>query len=136
MRQIMVSLAVTAAACAAAGCVTTDATSPSSHPKLDSANVRHMVQALKQQLHPCWQRPPGVTGAGADAPRAVVRFTLNPDGSLASEPVVVGSYRDPSRVVAKAALAAVKRCQPFRLPPNLYQFWQDVEANMVADDPT
>jgi TPR repeat protein len=104
-------------------------------PKLDSADLRYLLQVLRKQLYGCWNRPAGVSGAGADAPSAIVRFKLKQDGSLAGEPVVVGSHADPSQAVAKTALAAVKRCQPLRLPPNLYEFWKEVEINFVANAP-
>jgi len=104
-------------------------------PKLDSADLRYLLQVLRKQLYGCWNRPAGVSGAGADAPSAIVRFKLKQDGSLAGEPMVVGSHADPSQAVAKTALAAVKRCQPLRLPPNLYEFWKEVEVNFVANAP-
>jgi hypothetical protein len=137
MRQIMLSLAVAAAVCAAASCA-----APLSNdgirnddPKLDSADLRYLLQVLRKQLYGCWNRPAGVSGAGADAPSAIVRFRLKQDGTLAGEPVVVGSHADPSQAVAKTALAAVKRCQPLRLPPNLYEFWTEVEVNFIANAP-
>jgi len=103
--------------------------------KLDSADLRYLLQVLRKQLYGCWNRPAGVSGADADAPSATVRFKLKQDGSLAGEPMVVGSHADPSQAVAKTALAAVKRCQPLRLPPNLYEFWKEVEINFVANAP-
>ena len=151
MRQIMLSLTVAAAVCVAATAAA-DAAPPSNagarngsdfwaysvrndSPKLDSADLRYLLQALRKQLYGCWKRSAGVSGAGADAPGAVVRFKLKQDGSLAGEPVVVGSQADPSHAVAKSALAAVKRCQPLKLPPNLYEFWEEVEVNFVASAP-
>ena len=104
-------------------------------PKLDSADLQDVMQVLRKQIYVCWKPPAGVSGAGADAPTAIVKFKLKQDGSLVGEPVVVGSHADPSQAVAKTALAAVKRCQPFRLPPNRYEFWKEVEINFVANAP-
>jgi hypothetical protein len=129
----MLSLAVAAAVCAAAMAATAQVRNDS--PKLDSADLRYLLQVLKKQIGGCWNPPPAVSGAGADAPSAIVKFKLKQDGSLAGEPVVVGSHADPSQVVAKTALAAVKRCQPFRLPPNLYEFWKEMEIDFVAHAP-
>jgi TonB family protein len=145
MRQITLSLTVAAAVCAA--CTHYTPTSerdrsdfwPSSvrndSRKLDSTDPRYLVPVLRKQLYGCWNRPPGVSGIGADAPSAIVRFKLKRDGSLAGAPVVVGSHADPSQAVAKTALAAVRRCQPFSLPPNLYEFWEEVEVNFVTNAP-
>jgi hypothetical protein len=103
-----------------------------SDPKPDPADVQHFLQAFEKQLGRCWKTP---DGAGADAPSAIVRFKLKQDGSLAGEPVLARSHSDPSGAVGKSALAAVKRCQPFRLPPNLYKFWENVEVNFVGNGP-
>jgi hypothetical protein len=101
--------------------------------RIETGGAAPLIEAttIKSSCRFGWPR----TDAGADAPSAIVKFKLKQDGSLAGEPVVVGSHADPSQAVAKTALAAVKRCQPFRLPPNLYEFWKEVEINFVANAP-
>ena len=107
----------------------------SSRPKVDPADLRYLLQALRNQISRCWNWSAPVSGADAEVPSASVRFKLKQDGSLAGEPVVVRSHADPSQAVAKTALAAVKRCQPFKLPPNQYEFWQEVQVNFVTNAP-
>jgi hypothetical protein len=132
MRQIMLNLTVAAAVCAAAAAADAGSVRNGSDPKPDPADVQYMLQAFKKQLGRCWKT---TDGAGADVPSATVKFGLKHDGSLAGEPVLTRSHADPSGAVAKSALAAVKRCQPFRLAPNLYVFWEDVEVNFVGNGP-
>src|SRR5215470_8918262 len=42
-------------------------------------------------------------------------MTLNQDGSLAGEPILVNSGSSPSQAAARSALLAIRRCQPFKL---------------------
>jgi TonB family protein len=98
--------------------------------KLDPASPQYVARALMIQVHACWHLPAGLKEArpSDEAPNAVVRFKLNRDGTLDGEPVLVSTQADPSRAVARSALAAVKRCQPLRLPPDRYEIWQEVEV--------
>jgi hypothetical protein len=62
----------------------------------------------------------------------MIRITLNQDGSLAGEPVLVNSGSGPSQAAAGSALLAIRRCQPFKLPPAKYNLWKDVEIRFDA----
>jgi outer membrane biosynthesis protein TonB len=86
------------------------------------------IAMLRAQLYSCWNPPVGVVEAKDLV--VTVRFSLNRDGSLASEPMVVNRGRNALfQIAAEAATRAVRRCQPFRLPVSKYEAWQDVEVN-------
>lgn len=107
------------------------ATGTASH--LSQSELDRIRAMLKQQLDPCWNLPAGA----ADAKNIVVkvRFSLNRDGSLASQPVVVTQGSGPTfQVFAESALKAVRNCSPLRLPAAEYEFWQDLEVNFDPAD--
>jgi colicin import membrane protein len=89
----------------------------------DTQRVR---AALMRQLIACWLPPPGSIGANVTV---AVRFTLNRDGSLASEPVLVRTATGaPSQALAESALHAVRVCAPLKLPAAQYELWNEVEV--------
>jgi colicin import membrane protein len=59
-------------------------------------------------------------------------MTLNQDGSLAGEPVLVNSGSSPSQAAASSTLLAIRRCQPFKLPPAKYDLWKEVKIMFDA----
>ncbi len=87
--------------------------------------------AIYRQLKPRWSVP-----QGPDAEKLItqVRFSLNRDGTLSGEPVVVSqSGQTPANAAqvrrhAEQAIRAVKLAQPFILPPDLYAYWQTVTS--------
>jgi hypothetical protein len=62
-----------------------------------------------------------------------VTINLNPDGSLAGPPRIVGGGADPlSQIAAESAVRAVQICAPFDiLPPEKYQVWRVI--NFIFD---
>jgi len=62
----------------------------------------------------------------------IVRITLNQDGSLSGEPVLVNFGSGPSQAAAASALLAVGRCQPFKLPLAKYDLWKEMEIMFDA----
>ncbi|MGO4452090.1 hypothetical protein AB4Y96_24485 [Phyllobacterium sp. TAF24] len=59
----------------------------------------------------------------------IIRFKLTREGTIEGSPVVSGQGSN-SEVVAKAkerALQAVLRSQPFKLDPEKYDLWSNVE---------
>jgi colicin import membrane protein len=93
--------------------------------KIAVADVGDLVAALRAQIFACWAPP--VKPVRVNSPTVTVRITLNQDGSLSGEPVLVNSGNSPSQALAKSALLAVRRCQPFKLPAAKYELWQNVE---------
>ncbi len=81
---------------------------------------------IKSQLASCW-RLPGA-GGGTETPVVTLRWKLRPDGGLDGEPSVKSAPADAlGQAAADAALRAVRGCQPFRLPPESYEGWKDIE---------
>lgn len=87
-----------------------------------------LVAEIRRQLKPHWRSP---TGADVELLRTTVEVQLNKDGSLASEPRVVGqtgvnaSNRPQAELHKERALNAVRLAAPFKnLPAEYYGAWQ------------
>lgn len=82
---------------------------------------------IDTQLKPHWKPP-----SGADAELLITRLSvrLNQDGSLASDPEVIGqdgindSNRAQAKLHADRAIQAVRRAAPFNLPAAFYDGWK------------
>ena len=92
-----------------------------------SAREQDLLKGMiKSQLAQCW-RLPGA-GGGTEIPAVTLRWQLAPDGSLQGEPRVQNAPNDTlGGAAAESALRAVRGCQPFRLPPESYEGWRDIE---------
>lgn len=85
-----------------------------------------LLAQINQALTPCSKMPGG--GGGIDTPKVVVRWKLNPDGSMASEPQIVNPQSTPLfQIAADASINAVKNCSPLKLPPDKYVNWSTIE---------
>ena len=95
-----------------------------------------LAQAIRAQVQPCWNPPAG----GADVSKLVttLRLQFRKDGTVIGQPQVAGQNgvsgenQAYARQHAEAAKRAVLRCQPLQLPPDLYEFWKDIEFNFDA----
>lgn len=91
-----------------------------------------LFQAVARQLRPHW-RP--VDGADREKLVSKIRFRLNPDGSLAGRPTLVGQRgeTDANRTQAprhaENAIRAVQLAAPFDLPPEYYEAWKTVTVD-------
>jgi outer membrane biosynthesis protein TonB len=91
-----------------------------------------LVQAIRQQVKPCYVIPTG--GEGSDSIQTVLRLQFRKDGSTATPPSVVEqsgitvANRGYAKQMADAAKRAVLRCSPLDLPADLYEGgWEDIE---------
>ena len=86
--------------------------------------VEQALQNAARQVHSCY-RAPRVSSAGRQIVTRL-RVRLTPDGELSGLPILLGqsgvtpSNRTSAGPMAEAAIAAVLRCAPLRLPPDLY----------------
>jgi hypothetical protein len=98
-----------------------------------SLSQRDALGALiKEQLASCWSPPMGVNSNV----KPQVRMKLNPDGSLLAEPSVANSGSDAGfRSLAESAVRAVRRCAPFRIPPQYAPYYADWRDWNVVFDP-
>jgi hypothetical protein len=85
--------------------------------------------ALKAHMQKCWS----FSGGAGDLQnlKAVVRVSLRPNGALAAAPILLeasASAHGPKLV--EAALAAVRRCEPYSfLPATKYQEWKILDLH-------
>ena len=84
------------------------------------------IEALKARLYQCWNPPRGVREA--TALRVQVAINLNPDGTLAAPPRVIGGGFEPlAQIAAESAVRAVQICAPYDiLPPEKYHVWRSI----------
>lgn len=99
---------------------------------LGPAAISALNGAISRQLKPHWASPQGVD---VELLVTKVRFRLNPDGSLAGEPQVLGTTGQTAANAAQVkrhqeqAVRAVKLAAPFNLPEDLYNSWKVVTTN-------
>jgi hypothetical protein len=96
-----------------------------------------VIAAFRKHLKTCSILPAGV-GAGA---RVTLRIQLNPDGTLTRSPenphavgLVIG-LSEGSGPLFMAAMAAVRKCQPYKmLPPDQYEEWRTLDLAFTRDN--
>jgi len=109
---------------------------PRTPPSLDNRMTISEIDAVKRQIERCWNVPAGAK----DAKDLIVEIhvTLNPDGSVRGEPTIADQSRLSSdsffRAAAESARRAILLCQPFKLPPEKYSTWQDMDLRFNPKD--
>lgn len=90
-----------------------------------------LADAVARQLQPHWKP---VDGADREKLVSIVRWRLNPDGSLAGRPTLLRQtgITDANRAQAarhgENAIRAVQLAAPFRLPDEYYNGWKYISA--------
>lgn len=106
----------------------------SRRPRIEGAITSGEIEAIRRHFQGCWVLPEGLR----DVPEMVVRvrFSLSPDGSLRTNPIIVERSRMRSsdfRAMAESAQRAVQECTPLqRFPEGSYEQWREIE---LAFDP-
>jgi outer membrane biosynthesis protein TonB len=97
----------------------------------DDAISATIVDALVSKVKACFTVPP----AARDADISVrVKFSLNQDGSVASEPQILNPSSDPvTDATGRAAVSAILECQNYELPQDRYDLWKE---NTLDFNPT
>jgi len=95
-----------------------------------------IADALRSQMYRCWSPPTGAP----DARDLIVDFdlNLNPDGTVGRLQLTPGTTaaaaaNNYTRADAEAASRAIYQCQPYRLPPDRYAQWREI--NPLRFDP-
>jgi hypothetical protein len=95
-----------------------------------------LADALKSQIFRCWSPPTGAP----DARDLIVDYdlSLNPDGTVGRLQMTPGTAAQAAgngytRAASEAASRAIYQCQPYRLPPDRYNMWREV--NPLRFDP-
>lgn len=94
------------------------------------------LKSMRAQVQRCWNIP--VVKDDAEELydlKVSVQFQLAPDGNLIGQPKVVKGGGDTGieKAAAEAAMRAVIRCAPYKLPPEKYASWATI---IVAFDPS
>jgi hypothetical protein len=93
------------------------------------AEQASLSQAINRQLKPHWSAPSGVD---AELLITVLRWELNPDGTLKGRPQIVSqsgitdSNRPQAALHAERAIRAVQLAAPFDLPEEFYDRWRRI----------
>ena len=92
------------------------------------------IDALRARLRQCWNPPIGVAEAANH--HVVFRVLFNSNGTIASNPVLIGG--PPSQigpVLAESAKRALLQCQPYTmLKPEHYEQWKDMQITFDPRD--
>ena len=95
-----------------------------------------LADALRSQMYRCWSPPTGAP----DARDLIVDYdlSLNPDGTVGRLQMTPGTAATAAgngytRAAAEAASRAIYQCQPYRLPPDRYVQWREI--NPLRFDP-
>ena len=88
-----------------------------------------LADALRSQIARCWSPPIGAPNAND----LVVDYdlSLNPDGTVGRLQMTPGTAVQAAgngytRAAAEAASRAIYECQPYKLPPDRYNVWREI----------
>ena len=96
--------------------------------QLSATEQQMFLGIFKQKVQGCWT----ILAGASDARDLIVpvSFDLSPDGRLIAEPVVTGSSGSPQfALAAENVVSAIRQCEPYALPPDLYAKWQHWDIN-------
>ncbi|WP_442000241.1 cell envelope integrity protein TolA [Microvirga sp. 2TAF3] len=103
--------------------------------KLNPSQKDALMGLLREQIARCYTAPISASAGSVVPP--ILDIRLNQDGSLASEPSVMrGGTNSTDRAVADAALRAVRRCAPYRVPAQFAPYYSDWKTLNVQFDLT
>jgi hypothetical protein len=99
--------------------------------QLSPLQAATLAQAMQAQVTKCFSMPSGAEGIESMA--ATFRIHLTKDGKLVAPPELTeqsGQTSDNAAVFqafTDSTRRAIQRCQPYSLPPEQFEFWQDQE---------
>ncbi|MCG8509423.1 MAG: hypothetical protein MI741_09365 [Rhodospirillales bacterium] len=92
--------------------------------------AHELARKVVEQVSPCWSFPAGAKEAQTLSVELSV--AMGPDGRVQSVKVTDASRMNsdpPFRTAAEAAIRAITRCSPLRLPVKDYQDWKNMTVN-------
>lgn len=96
--------------------------------KLTMSQRDLMAGMIEEQVRPCWSPP--LNASDINDMVVVIKIAMNRDGSLSTQPRVINSDANSSfRAIADAAVRAIVRCAPLKLPAEWYDGeygWSDI----------
>jgi len=103
--------------------------------KLTMSQFDLMIGMIAEQVRPCWSPP--LSATSSDDLVVVLQISMNRDGSLKGRPQVLNNNANPSfRALSDAAVRAVMRCAPLKLPADWYDGengWADIKYNFPVN---
>lgn len=91
------------------------------------------LDAFRSQVSQCWNPPTAVADSTGLIP--VIDVSFNQDGSINGRPQLMNSRNDPAfQAAANAAIRAIQRCAPYRLPTDKYDAWRDMRVRFDPKD--
>ena len=87
------------------------------------------IDAFRAQIRACWSVPAGAKNAENLLVR--VRVQLNPSGRPIAKKIINRAQLTDSFFLsaAESVLRAIERCQPYKMPPEKYESWREMELN-------
>ncbi|MGL4976121.1 MAG: cell envelope integrity protein TolA, partial [Bosea sp. (in: a-proteobacteria)] len=103
--------------------------------KLSPSLRSQLVGLLRDQMERCFSPPVGASAGPVIKP--VLDIRLSADGGLSADPRLIRVGGTPTdRAVADAASRAVRRCAPYRIPPQFAPYFNDWKVLNVEFDTT
>jgi hypothetical protein len=103
-------------------------------PKLSLSQRDAIGNLLKEQIYRCFNAP---LGAQSVTVKPMVKMELNPDGTLAAQPVVMNSSSEAGfRPFAESLARAIRRCAPYHIPAQFAPYYADWRDFQVIADPS
>jgi len=87
------------------------------------------IDAFRSQIRACWSVPAGAKNAENLLVR--VRVQLDPTGRPIAKKIINRAQLTDSFFLsaAESVLRAIERCQPYKMPPEKYESWREMELN-------
>ena len=87
------------------------------------------IDAFRAQIRACWSVPAGAKNAENLLVR--VRVQLDPSGRPIAKKIINRAQLTDSFFLsaAESVLRAIERCQPYKMPPEKYESWREMELN-------
>jgi hypothetical protein len=104
-------------------------------PAIDSVEIgQDETAAFRDRLKTCASLPDTISPA--DKIRIVLRVSFMPDGTLASEPMLIeGSPSAKGLALKQSAIQALRQCQPYAmLPADKYKEWKVLDLSFTPQD--
>ncbi len=105
---------------------------------LSQFEMASLQQALFKQINDNYSKPSGIEGV--DTMSVTIRLVLSPLGRVIGQPQViekVGLTADNTaafRAFTEATLRAIFKTQPYKLPADKYDAWQESEIRFKSDE--
>lgn len=102
-----------------------------------TANTASLQASLRRQIGYCWRSVDDLPEP--DRLIVTLRMSLDRDGNIASEAKLVDPARRPigdrfMGVAIDRAMVAVRKCAPYKLPPDDYDEWKDIKVRIGPID--